>query len=131
MKNLIFTGICAAILTSCTTQKNLNNPLIGSWSSDFNGCTETYVFKNDGTRTYVSNEEKGTSKYEITKLTDTTYKLTDIITESNGGNDCFGEPGSPVGHKVTLYIKLNAQKTEMTMCADAQFNKCIQPFYKK
>lgn len=86
-------------MTGCTVHNNTSNPFLGVWTSNFDGCVENYEFKDDGVRTYISNEEKGTVRYEFTKLSVSTYKMTDVITATNGRADCAGETGAMVGHE--------------------------------
>ena len=131
MKNLLLLPLAVLMMTACTTQRVASNPFIGTWTSDFDGCIESYEFRPDGSRTYVSNQEKGIANYKFTKLGDHSYKMEDVITKTNGGTDCFGEAGVPVGHKVTLYIKLQNNDKEMVMCADPNFRQCVQPFVKQ
>ena len=131
MKKLLLALSGALLMTACTTQRVASNPFIGTWTSDFDGCIESYEFRPDGSRTYVSNQERGIANYTLTKIGNNRYKMVDVIKETNGGVDCAGETGVPAGHKVIIYVQLNNNGREMVLCGDPAFSNCVQPFMKQ
>jgi|GEM_PF-5946934 len=106
-------------------------PIAGQWSYEVpgTGCTEVYEFKG-GTRTFTSNEERGTSSYvlihspEVNGLPQTQ----DTIVTTNRGIDCSGGRGAPVGDTVTVYLRFTEENQKMLMCRTQAEGSCFGPF---
>lgn len=101
-----------------------------AWTYETNNCTEIYEFRSDNTSIVTSGEEVGESRFTITDKPDLNgfYRMTDVVTKSNGRTGCDGEPGgTPVGDEVTIYIIFHPTKGEMLICQDPSLNACFGP----
>ena len=110
-----------------------SHPIYGSWRIVLpdSQCSEVYTFRRDGIRTYTSAQETGESAYEVSSAPSSTgfYTLVDTITRSNGRSDCSGG-SSPVGDRVTLYIRFNGALDQMIMCRKPSPDDCFGPFHR-
>ena len=108
------------------------HPLYGKWiwTYEKNECTEVYDYRPNNTSVVTSGEEVAESRFTISDQPNSNgfYRMTDEVTKSNGRTGCDGEPGgTPVGDKVTNYIFFHPTKSEMILCQDSSFNKCMGP----
>ncbi|NNM83012.1 MAG: hypothetical protein HKL98_10480 [Burkholderiales bacterium] len=138
------TSILATLIlcaTATTALANMgNSSLVGStptrlygkwtWTYSKNNCTESYEFRTDNTYAVTSGDEVGESRFTITDKPDPNgfYRMTDVVTKSNGRTGCDGEPGgTPVGDKATNYIIFHPTREEMLMCQSPSLNACFGP----
>jgi hypothetical protein len=107
-----------------------DHPLLGAWQIAVpdTSCTETYMFRRDGTSLVTSAEEVSQSEYTIADKPSAKgyYKWVDKIVKDNGKKDCQGaimETGKPV----TNYVLFNEAKDKFLMCAAEDLHTCIGP----
>lgn len=106
--------------------------LYGKWAWTYakNNCTEVYEYRLDNTSVVTSGEEVGESRFTITDKPNMNgfYRMTDVVTKSNGRTGCDGEPGgTPVGDEATIYIIFHPTKEEMLICQEPSLNACFGP----
>ena len=116
-------------------EPSAHHPLYGKWAWTYakNNCTEVYEYRPDNTSIVTSGEEIGESQFTISDKPDLNgfYRMTDVVTKSNGRTGCDGEPdGTPVGDTVTIYIFFHPTKGEMVMCQEPSFNACMGPLQR-
>lgn len=133
-----------AILISCSTAttalanigdvagSSSTHRLYGKWAWTYekNNCTEVYEFRSDNTSLVTSGDEVSESRFTITDKPDLNgfYRMTDVVTKSNGRTGCDGEPGgTPVGDEATNYIIFHPSRDEMLMCQNPSLNTCFGP----
>jgi len=109
-----------------------HHPLYGQWvwTYEKNNCQEVYQYRSDNTTIVTSGEEVGESRFTISDKPDLNgfYKMTDVVTKSNGLSGCDGTPGgTPVGDTVTLYILFHPIKSEMLICQQPSLKACMGP----
>lgn len=108
------------------------HPILGRWTWTLPGkpCEEVYHFRADHTSVVTSGEEVSESRFELADEPDAQgfYRVTDVITKTNGKTGCDGHPGgTPVGDTATGYLFLHPTRPEMVMCLHASFDSCIGP----
>jgi hypothetical protein len=106
--------------------------LYGTWSWTYseNNCTEVYNYRPDNTTVVTSGEEVAESRFNISEKPDLNgfYRMTDVVTKSNGRTGCDAEPGgTPIGHEVTIYILFRPKSEEMLICQQPSLNTCFGP----
>ena len=125
--------ICSITTTAIANVGNSStHRLYGKWAWTYskNNCTEVYEYRSDNTSVVTSGEEVGESRFTITDKPDLNgfYRMTDVVTKSNGHPGCDGEPGgSPVGDTATIYIIFHPSKDEILMCQEPSLNACFGP----
>jgi hypothetical protein len=109
------------------------HPIIGTWSFDIDGCTETYEFLTDGTRNSTSDKEVVQAAYTISAkpLDSGFYKIKDRVVKDNGQRDCSGSTKDMTGDVVDLYVVFNPKMDQIIFCMDESLNRCFGPFLKK
>ena len=109
------------------------HPLLGTWKITLpdGSCSETYVFRRDGTTLVTSAEEVAESEFEVSDGPSEKgfYKWVDKIVRDNGKKDCSGEVMT-IGHVATNYIILHPSKDQFLMCEAEDLKTCIGPFIR-
>ena len=109
-------------------------PLLGLWSYTDEGCTDTYLFRKDGTFTSTSGAERLDGRFAIEILPDhvnAPYKVSRTNLRDNLGKDCLGSSKNDVGSKDTRYVMFNASKDKMMVCSSPEGTKCFGPLLLK
>lgn len=133
--------LAALIVCSVTTTAFANvgamptNRLYGKWTWTYaqNNCTEEYNYRADNTTVVLSGEEKAESRFTISDKPDLNgfYRMTDVVTKSNGRTGCDGElGGTPIGHEATIYIIFHPKKEEMFICQQPSLDTCFGPLQR-
>lgn len=128
--------ICsAATVANASVATSPTHRLYGKWAWTYskNNCTEVYNYRVDNTAVVTSGEEQAESRFSITEKPDPMgfYRMTDVVTKSNGRTGCDGEPsGTPVGHEVTIYILFHPRKNEMLICQQPLLDTCFGPLQR-
>lgn len=123
---------CSAAVANASVGASPTHRLFGKWSWTYskNNCTEVYDYRADNTSVVTSGEEESESHFTIADKPDLSgfYRMTDVVTKSNGRAGCDGEPGgTPVGHEVTIYILFHPKRDEMLICEQPSFDACFGP----
>lgn len=109
------------------------HPIIGSWHVHVPGttCSETYVFKPNGTTWVQSADEISESKFEISAAPDADgyYRLTDTIVTNNRKPDCRGEL-TTIGDTVTVFVLFNNVSDHFLFCPKHVAHHCVGPFIR-
>lgn len=125
--------ICSTVTTAIANVGNSpTHRLFGKWAWTYskNSCTEVYDYRPDNTARVTSGEEVAESRFTISDMPDAKgfYRMTDVVTKSNGRTGCDGEAGgTPVGHEVTIYILFHSARDEMLVCQEPSLDSCFGP----
>ncbi len=107
-----------------------DHPILGNWTYEVpdGSCTETYVFRPDGTSVVTSGQEISESAFEIAARPDANgfYKWTDRLVKDNGKEDCSGAV-TPTGKVVVNYVVFSPARDQLIVCAKASFDACFGP----
>lgn len=126
-------AILWAVLSAACSSSEPAVPIDGTWELLVPGttCTEAHTFKA-GTRTFVSNEERGTSRYDLIFNFEPggLPQIQDTIVTTNGGLDCSGKKGAPVGDVATLFLRFNEKGDELLLCGETKLDSCFGPLRK-
>lgn len=107
-----------------------DHPYLGRWTWVYEGCTELYTNRADGTTSVVSGEEVGEGTFTITDETEDSgfYRVVDTVTTSNGKTGCDGqEGGTPVGSVATIFVFIRPSGDEMLECKTPSLDRCTGP----
>lgn len=134
MKSTLATLILCSVATTAVASvgSSATHRLYGKWAWTYskNNCTEVYDYRSDNTSVVTSGEEVAESRFTIAEKPDLNgfYRMTDMVTKSNGRTGCDGEPGgTPVDHEVTNYILFHPTRDEMLICQEPSLNSCFGP----
>ncbi len=135
MKTVLFaTLLSASALATATTNadKLPTHRLHGAWTWTYskNNCKETYRYRSDNTSEVHSGEELAESRFTIADKPDANgfYRMTDVVTKSNGRTGCDGQPGgTPVGDEATMYVIFHPAREEMLICQEPSLSACMGP----
>jgi hypothetical protein len=122
--------VAAAVIfgaTASATPPAPGHPVLGTWqvlvvATD---CIETWTFLPDGTTRSQSVNEDSNSVYTISDqpAAGGYYTVVDRITKTNGGIDCSGQPGAPLGDVATVYLAPRGEG-KMALCMDKELKEC-------
>jgi hypothetical protein len=128
----IIAALSAAVAHAAPPAKN--HPLLGTWTYTMpdGKCSETYLFRPDGTLLITSGEQVAESKFEVSPAPTNKgfYKLHNTITKDNGKKDCSGETMS-VGQQATVYLHLEQADDMMGVCEAESLSGCFGPLLRK
>lgn len=134
MKAILTALVISSIPTAAlaTVGSSPSHQLYGKWTWTYskNNCTEVYAYRSNNTSEVTSGEEVAESRFTIAEKPDLKgfYRMTDVVTKSNGRTGCDGKPGgTSVGHEVTIHILFHPAKDEMIMCYEPNLKSCMGP----
>jgi hypothetical protein len=106
------------------------HPIVGVWEFTLpdGRCTETYLFRADGTSLVTSAQEVAETAYKIEREPGASgfYKMVDTVTRDNGKQDCSGSV-TEVGHTSTNYLRFHPSGDLLLMCRAESFDACFGP----
>jgi hypothetical protein len=124
-------SLSAAAVQAATAQPE--HPLLGVWEFTLpdGRCTETYLFKANGTTFVTSAEEVAEMRYEVSAEPSEKgfYKLVDTVTQDNGRKDCGGGI-TAVGSRSTHYLWFHPSGELFVMCRDESLDACFGPLLR-
>jgi hypothetical protein len=86
--------------------------IIGTWhwTRKQNNCTEVYSFRNDGTVSVISGDEKTENECNIASAADSNrrFRLQLKTTKDLGGRDCANSTDDSTGQTSTVYVRFNS-----------------------
>jgi len=132
MRLLIVAGAFVLLNANCwAASLPANHPIIGTWVIQVPGtrCSETYTFKEDGTKVAKSADEVGESTFVVSATPSPAgyYKLTDTVVASNGKLDCSFQ-STPVGDTVSVFLRFEQSANAFSFCPREAPESCIGPF---
>lgn len=126
---------CCVLTSSAATSPPVipEHPIVGVWEFTARGapCTETYLFKANGTALVTSGEEVAETRYEISPRAGAGgfFKMMDVVTRDNGKKDCGGSI-TEVGRKATYFIHFHHSGDLLLMCEQESLDTCIGPMVR-
>ena len=128
---LVACSLCTAAVQAAAAQQE--HPLLGVWEFTLpdGRCTETYLFKANGTTFVTSAEEVAEMQYEVSAEPSEKgfYKLVDTVTQDNGRKDCGGGI-TAVGSRSTHYLWFHPSGELFVMCRDESLDACFGPLVR-
>jgi hypothetical protein len=125
--------LAASLMAGATQAAPPEHPLLGVWELTLpdGGCTETYLFKADGTSLVTSAHEVAETRYEVSADPSAKgfYKLVDTVTRDNGQKDCGGGI-TAVGSRSTHYLWFHPSGELFVMCRDESLDACFGPLVR-
>ena len=124
-----------ALLSSSNAQVASTHPVVGSWSwTLFSGqCTETLLYRADGTLLSTSGDAVTAWRYSASPTPDTQgfYKLLETSTRYNSKKDCYGDVVDEEGQEAARFIQLNPAKDRLIVCKTASLSECFGPLKRE
>lgn len=110
------------------------HPVIGYWKSTMPdiACVETYLFNADGTGRFTSGKEVAEVRYEVTAQPNMHgfFKLSHMITNTNGEKDCSGVVSSSQATAVSYVLFKPDGRSFLTCDTDSDTMEfCFGPMY--
>lgn len=129
----MLTSALLAAVAQAATSPQQEHPLLGVWEFTLpdGRCTETYLFKANGTTFVTSAEEVAEMQYEVSAEPSEKgfYKLVDTVTQDNGRKDCGGGI-TAVGSRSTHYLWFHPSGELFVMCRDESLDACFGPLLR-
>lgn len=96
------------------------------WTRKANGCAEQYVFRDDGTVSIRSGEERTENTYLMAWAPEPTgrYQLTFTTVKDEGGRDCGEANDDKTGQRSTVYVLFAQSRESMIICRSAEGTDC-------
>ncbi|MBL8381577.1 MAG: hypothetical protein JNM90_00765 [Burkholderiales bacterium] len=102
-----------------------------TWTRPVNKCTETYVYRRDGTFTVTSGKEVASGRYEVSGTPDDNgfFTLTGRTLRTNGGRDCSdaGSTATELAKPYTVYVAFHRTEPMHLVCYEATLENCFGP----
>lgn len=126
-------ALAAAAASSAAAPLPQEHPLLGVWQFTLpdGHCTETYLFKANGTSFVTSAEEVAETRYEVSAEPSDKgfYKLVDTVTQDNGKKDCSGSI-TAVGSHSTNFLWFDPSGELFVMCREESLDACFGPLVR-
>jgi hypothetical protein len=108
------------------------HPIVGTWRWELPGksCAETWQYSANGTRQNSGAEQIVQGLFEITPKPSLLgfYRLSEIVTATNGKADCSGEPPPGPGNGVLSYVQFSPALDQFIVCQSESLQACFGPF---
>jgi hypothetical protein len=102
------------------------------WTRKVNNCSEQYVFRDSGTLSVKSGDDRTESTYLMTWTPEPNgrYKLTITTVEDSGGQGCMDSTNARVDGGRIVYVLFGASRETMILCNSPAGADCIGPLKK-
>jgi len=99
------------------------------WTRKSNGCSEQYVFRDDGTVAITSRDERLDSRFRMAWSPEPTgrYRLEMNVVKDHGGRDCGDADQDDTGRAQTLYALFSQSRETMILCGSVEGRDCLGP----
>jgi len=125
------TVACVTAVISQATLAQYQPNLSGTWewTRKSDGCSEQYVFRDDGVLLVHSGENRTENTFLMAWEPELNgrYKLTLTTERDLGGRDCSGSTGDRAGRRAVGYLLFSHSRETMLLCASAEGADCIGP----
>lgn len=111
----------------------IDSPLLGQWRFTEDGCTDSYLFREDGSFVSASGEERRSGSFAVERLPGNPkagYKVVRKNLQDNRGRDCVGSSVDDSGTQDIRYVFFNPAGTQMMVCASPSAERCFGPLIK-
>ncbi|MHB1249741.1 MAG: hypothetical protein ACYCZL_10155 [Polaromonas sp.] len=119
-------GLAAAQVTTLA-----KHPIVGTWTWTLpdRPCTETWLYRANGTRLGSSGEEVVKGDFEITPIPSLLgfYRLVETVIEANGKRDCSGDLHEASSERVTRFIQFSPKLDQLIVCKAESLQACFGP----
>jgi len=124
-------ALCAIAVISQGTLAQHQPSVIGTWewTRKSDGCSEQYVFRDDGVLLVHSGENRTENTFLMAWAPEPNgrYKLTLTTERDLGGRDCSGSTTDKVGRRAVGYLLFGHSRETMLLCASPEGADCIGP----
>ena len=99
------------------------------WTRKSNGCSEQYVFRDDGTVSVASRDERLDSRFRMAWSPEPNgrYRLDMNVVKDHGGRDCADLEQDDTGRAQTLYVLFSQSRETMILCGSVDGRDCLGP----
>ena len=99
------------------------------WTRKINNCSEQHVYRDDGTATIRSGEERSDVTFRLAWSPEPNgrYKLTMTTVKDYGGSNCAESDEDQTGRTDELYVLFNQSRDTMLVCRSPAGSDCIGP----
>ncbi|HEU0199347.1 MAG TPA: hypothetical protein VFR86_02830 [Burkholderiaceae bacterium] len=123
--------VAIVVMGICGTAAAQQPSIVGTWewTRKANGCTERYVFRDNGTLAVTSGDESTENVYRMSWTPEPTgrYKVTVKTVKDHGGRDCADSLADDTGLERVLYILFGGSQQTMIACGTPAGPDCIGP----
>jgi len=129
-RSVLFAAI--TLLAAASTGASGQQPnIVGTWewTRKSNGCSEQYVYREDGTLS-VRRGEKLTENTDLMSWAPEPtgrYKLTMTTVKDNGGRDCADSTADSAGQRRIVYVLFSQSRETMIQCDSPAGADCSGP----
>ena len=123
--------LAMAVQAQPRARPRVDADLVGSWtwSPPKTDCVETYTYRDNGTLSVVSGDERTEATYRVERLRNSRFaKLVMTTTRDNRGKDCGGDDRDDTGRSSTMYYLMTPDKVQMIFCDEPKLERCLGPF---
>ena len=126
-----FSAVQAAELLPPLPADSSPHPLTGSWAWKLPGkaCSETLIYRQDGSRSGTSGDEVMQTRYEVSDKPSLLgfYRLAETVTASNGKQDCSGDVHTVSAAPVVRFIQFSPKRDQFIACKEEALKACFGP----
>lgn len=109
--------------------------IIGTWkwTRKINDCTETYVFRSDGTLSVTSGAERTDNTFTITRapVERGFFELRTRVTQDHRGTDCAQVDEDDTGKEIVSFILFEPTQGMHISCSEPRLQACFGPLVRQ
>ena len=96
------------------------------WTSKKSGCSEQYVFRDNGTVSIKRGDEQTENSFLMSWAPEPSgrYKLTITTLSDNGGRGCDGSAEDSTGRRSVVYVLFSQSRESMIHCGSPAGTDC-------
>jgi hypothetical protein len=99
------------------------------WTRKSNGCSERYVFRDDGSASVTSRDERLDGRFRLAWSPEENgrYRLDMAVAKDHGGRNCLDDDQDSTGRSDTWYVLFSQSRETMILCGSLEGRDCLGP----
>lgn len=120
MSILRHAAVAALACGACGSALGQQPDIVGTWewTSRKSGCSEQYVYRQDGTLAVRRGEKRIENTYRMSWAPEPNgrYRVSIVTLKDNGGPDCEGSAVDSTGRQSVVYLLFGQSRETMIQC---------------
>jgi hypothetical protein len=121
-------ALCHALVAGAQSRQP---SIVGTWdwTRKSSGCSEQYVFRDDGSASVASRDERLEGRFRLAWSPEPNgrYRLDMTVAKDHGGRNCLDNDDDSTGRSDTWYVLFSQSRETLLMCGSLEGSDCLGP----